>query len=196
MTEKRDLKRRVRERQAETGESYMTALRHVLAKADRPSPGAIPTIELVDLTPEATALGLKPRVIMYPELVGRVDPATVLSRFRDVLLATTKDRDLDLMRSVVMLGQKPRIQIDVTTFADAARFVRRAHAGLGGVSPGGHMLALDADGKRGREMLVFMLWLAPHFVHVVRDPAVIIATPGGFFDDSPLGLHLLEEREP
>jgi len=31
MTRKRDLKQRVRERQAETGESYVTALRHVQA---------------------------------------------------------------------------------------------------------------------------------------------------------------------
>ena len=44
MTANRDLKRRVRDRQAQTGESYMTALHHVLAQRDPSSSSAIPSV--------------------------------------------------------------------------------------------------------------------------------------------------------
>ncbi|HWO26708.1 MAG TPA: hypothetical protein VNO30_48595 [Kofleriaceae bacterium] len=79
MTDRRDLKRRVRARQERTGESYMTALRHV--QAQRPS--AIPTIERVDLTELGAPLGMKCRIAMFPELADRVDAATMLAQLRD-----------------------------------------------------------------------------------------------------------------
>ena len=55
MTDRRDFKRRVRARQAHTGESYMVALQHVRAQR----PPRVPMIELVDLTPVGKALGLR-----------------------------------------------------------------------------------------------------------------------------------------
>src|SRR5438067_1395515 len=55
MTAKRDLKRRIRERQAKTGESYTTARRHVLAARDDDdshdgpdAPGSTPKRDGVD----------------------------------------------------------------------------------------------------------------------------------------------------
>ena len=56
MTAKRDLKRRVRERQAHTGESYMTALRHVRNRrtgereSEREGEGAVPVVEMIDVS--------------------------------------------------------------------------------------------------------------------------------------------------
>jgi hypothetical protein len=68
MTKRRDLKRRVRERQEKTGESYVTARRHVLVDPAEngpapASPGtAIPVVEMITLTEHATRLGMKCRV--------------------------------------------------------------------------------------------------------------------------------------
>src|SRR5690349_14918466 len=130
MTAKRDLKRRVRQRQARTGEAYVTARRHVVAataaSADdddddvdavaaesdtadtgpvrasavppaadvargdaavptpaAPAPGsaasaAVSVVELLDVSEQARRLGLVCRVAMFPALVARVEPASVL----------------------------------------------------------------------------------------------------------------------
>jgi hypothetical protein len=52
MTVKRGLERRVRERQARTGESYMTALRHVQGQVHElvEERRAITVVELVDVS--------------------------------------------------------------------------------------------------------------------------------------------------
>src|SRR5262245_1885413 len=94
MTAKRDLKRRVRERQARTGESYVTALRHVAAQADHRE--AISVVELVDVTEIGAPLGYKVRIMVAPSTIGQIDVVATLTRFRDLLLATTRDRELDL----------------------------------------------------------------------------------------------------
>ena len=78
MTAKRDLKRRARERQARTGESYVTARRHVVAEApDRAVAAATSTVEVVELmnlSDNAAWNGMQCSVMMSPELAQRADP--------------------------------------------------------------------------------------------------------------------------
>ena len=173
MTERRDLKRRVRERQARTGESYMTALRQVQAQR----PGAIPMIELIDLTERGAALGFKCRIAVFPRVVELIDTAALLACLRDALLATEGDRALSLMRRVTLAGQRVRTVVSAATLEDAARFVARARAGIGGVSDGGNMLAMQVEDL----MLLFTLQLTPDFVPVHRDPTLVITS----LDDMP-----------
>src|SRR5262245_2273889 len=76
MTKKRDLKRRIRERQEKTGESYVTARRQVLSEDTAtpavapaaPASGAIPVIEMISLTAEAERLGMQCRVAIESTL--------------------------------------------------------------------------------------------------------------------------------
>ncbi len=187
MTERRDLKRRVRERQARTGESYMTALRHV--QAQRPT--AIPLIELIDLTELGRALGLGCRIAMSPRLADRVDSAAMLARLRDALLATEGDRALALMRAVVLRGERARMPMTAAALDEARRFVARARGGIGGVSEGGRMLAMPIESRRtgggASPMLLFLLQLTPDIVPVHRDPTLVITTADGLTADPLLG---------
>src|SRR5215831_17893452 len=103
MTAKRDLKRRVRDRQGRTGESYMTALRHVLDQR----PSVVPVVEMIEV---GAAMGIQCRVRMAPVLADRIDAVGALRRLRDALIATERDPAFDLMRRVVMHGECPTIK--------------------------------------------------------------------------------------
>lgn len=167
MTARRDLKRRVRERQSRTGESYMTALRHVLD--NRP---AVPVVELIDITDIAAALGMACWARLTPTLADRIDVASVLRQLRDALVATPRDPALDLMRRVVLGGESPTMKpspIEVTL-----RFLTRVRAGIGGVAEHGRLLALAVDGRRGTEMVVFLLLLSP--VAYLKYSATLVVT--------------------
>lgn len=153
MTQQRDLKRRVRERQARTGESYMTALRQVQAQR----PPAFPVVELVDLTEIGEPLGFKCRIVMSPDLADQIDTAGALARFRDLLLATDRDGSLEVFRAVTLRGEHRRFRPDQGTFGEARQFIMRARTGLGGVSEGGRILALQVNGKQGAMMMLFAL---------------------------------------
>jgi hypothetical protein len=156
MTDRKDLKRRVRERQAHTGESYMTALRQVLGQRK----GAFPVVEMVDLTELAEPLGIKVRVKMAPELIDRVEAGAMLRQLRDALISTAKDRDLVVMRRTVLEGKRAPESL-VLEPAAAMRFAARVRAGIGGVSDNGQMLALSIAGPRAPVLIVFVLWQMP-----------------------------------
>jgi len=175
MTQHRDLKRRVRDRQARTGEAYMTALRHVQAQ----KPPAFPVVELVDLTEIGAALGFKCRTVMAPDLIDRIDTASALVRLRDVLLASDRDGALETFRAVVLRGEHRQFRLTPGTFDDARELIQRARAGLGGVSEGGLLLAMHVDGKPGATMVLFTLWLMPDSVPVRREPSLILASLQG-----------------
>ena len=195
MTARKDFKRRVRERQAQTGESYMTAARHVRAEAgpelaleefeltnELPDEGEgrgepVPVVELIDLAAAAEPLGFRCKVVIHPSLAELVDGATALARLRDLLLATTMDGAFELMRSAVLRGERPQIHMSRRDFESAARFVSRAVAGLGGVSDSGNAIALSVDGKRGSVMVLFLLQLTPDFVPIARAPHLILTIP-------------------
>jgi hypothetical protein len=178
---------------ARTGESYMTAARHVRADAgedleDEAGGGPISVLEMLDLTGDGAALGLRCRIVMQPSLAERVDPATALARLRDALLATTMDRAFELMRSVVLRGLRPRTRLVASNFEDVGRFVERAAAGLGGVSEAGHLLALTIDGKRRPVHVLFALQLMPDFVQTDREPCLIVTDPASHTVDALRGL--------
>jgi hypothetical protein len=182
MTAKRDLKRRVRERQGRTGESYMTALRHVLDQR----PSVVPVVEMIELSEVGAAMGIQCRVRMAPVLAGRIDAVGALRRLRDALVATERDPAFDLMRRVVMHGECPVIKPIGIDFG--RRFLTRVCAGIGGISEHGRMLALTVDGRRGPEMVVFWLWLAPASYTHYRPSLVLVSADGTL--DGPGGLSL------
>jgi hypothetical protein len=175
MTEKRDLKRRVRERQARTGESYMTALRQVQAQRQP----AFPVVDLVDVTEIGAPLGFKCRVVVHPQLAEQLDVAGALVRLRDVLLMTMQDRSFELMRAVALRGEPRRFHITHDTLNEGRQFVVRARAGISGVSEGGRLMSLNIDSKQGPMMVVFLIWLMPDFIPVVREPSLILTSLDG-----------------
>ncbi len=186
MTVKRDLKRRVRQRQARTGEAYVTARRHVVAARDgddagrdepdtdrgdrdgaeddraadstvaaptAPEPRAEPmfqVVEVVDVTEQARQLGFRCQVGMFPSLIARVEPADVLRRLRDLLLETAGEPEMKLLLQVAMSGVAPHLPLRRPgSIESVRRFVRRALAGMGGVSEGGNSLAFHIAGGGG-----------------------------------------------
>jgi transcriptional regulator of aromatic amino acid metabolism len=160
MTAKKDLKKRVRERAARTGESYTTAREHVVGKVGQ-SRGLV--VETRDLSEEAARLGIRCPVRMFPELARRVDSSAVLVRLRDVLRATEQDRKTELLRAVVLRGEQREPPHPYRTVMGGGDedFVARALAGIGGVSERGTMLALPVAGRKGFEMVVCELCLWP-----------------------------------
>jgi hypothetical protein len=93
MTAKRDFKRRVRERQARTGERYTTARRHTLAARASDLPTAVPVVQLHDVSGEAARLGFRCQIAMAPALSERAATAAVLTGLRDALIATPGNSD-------------------------------------------------------------------------------------------------------
>ena len=169
MTDKRDLKRRVRDRQAQTGESYMTALRNV--QGPRPGTNAVPVLELLDITDIGARLGIKCGVKMVPALAERVDAAATLTQLRDALITTLNDPHLALLRSVVLAGERPWVPLEPRD----PRFFARVRAGIGGVNESGRMLALRVAGRGGIELVVFMLWTTP-VKYIERAPFIVVTT--------------------
>jgi hypothetical protein len=169
MTAKRDLKRRIRQRQARTGESYTAALHHVRDQR----PGAVPVVELIDVTEVAAALGIKCIVRVEPRLAERIDAAAVLRQLCSALLATASNPAFELMRSVVLRGKSPQARQD---FHETWQFMERVRAGIGGISDGGTLLALTIDSSRATEIVVFRLQVGavPRMPFVHRPPALYL----------------------
>ncbi len=179
MTDHRDLKRRVRERQARTGESYMTARRHVLAQrpaepADpKPSeePSEIDVVEPHDVSEEAASLGLRCRVLMFPSLVAQLPAAAVLEKLRDALLASAGDREYETLCNFVLRGEPPRSSRRLPRDFEAhRRFDARVRAGIGGLSPGGRSLAMHLAGRDGLVPIGCTIW----HTHVSIVPALVL----------------------
>jgi hypothetical protein len=160
MTQQKDLKRRIRERMDKTGESYTAARAQVLAQ--RPEPGAIPVIEPRHLTEEAVALGLKCKVLA----TDGFDARRAVQTLHDLLVATA-DADLDVMRGAVLRGERPSWSVGGRpkplqwSIEEVRRFLVRARGGLGGVGPGGWLLAFVSDGVMVLAALSLMRGGAP-----------------------------------
>lgn len=194
MTKQRDLKRLVRERQSRTGESYVTALRHVRGEPGSP----VPVVEMVDLSEVANPLGFKCRVRVIPELGARIDVAAALTQLRSVLLTTTRDGAFDLMRAVALCGERPFST--PPTVVQGLQFLARTRAGIGGVCPSGRIVSFAVSGRAGTEMVVFMLWLTP--VRIIDIPPALILTslnyslrdPDHGWEVLPFGYFRTDER--
>jgi hypothetical protein len=76
------------------------------------------------------------------------------------------------MRRVVLAGQRVRVPMPPGTWEEAARFVQRVKAGIGGVSDGGSQLAMQVEDQ----VVLFTLQLTPSFVQRDRDPTLVIAS--------------------
>ncbi len=157
MTAKKDFKRRVRDRQEKTGESYVTARRRVLAQApaaveraaETPAePAGRPIIveEMIDLTPAASALGFHCRVYASSKLSGMVEHDALLRRIRGIVDATTEDPDMAPMRAVILRGERPALPPrGADWWPETRKFIARAVSGIGGISEGGNMVAFVFD---------------------------------------------------
>jgi len=209
MTANRDLKRRVRDRQAHTGESYMTALNHILAQ--RPTsaiPSAIPTVEFVDVSAVAAALGLKCQVTLSPLLAHTIDVEATLERLCETLAATQDDPALAVMRTIAVLGQNVAspVPLSFQNIRDGLLFVRRLRAGIAGISDDGRMLGLRAVARSAPaepaqpaaapdRLVLISPWTVPSFAVVDRPPLLIITSlqesvPDAVYDRFGLELKL------
>lgn len=126
MTRKKDLKKRVRERQARTGESYTAALAHIRKRT-------VEIEELPDATGEARAAGLDCNaVVSKPELQEQA----LFVRVRELLEAL----GVPLQRPTPV---PPAIKLAV----EARRFLDSVRAGSRGVSKDGSLFALEWKGR-------------------------------------------------
>lgn len=189
MTAKRDLKKRVRERQAKTGESYTAARRHVLAAkpandAPEPEPAAagdspptspIPVDSLVDHSALATSVGLRCKILMTAKLAEALDPARVLIGLREVLLATLRDPATDLLRAVGLHGDATTASHTRARDPRQTNFVARLRAGFGATSSDGHALGFHLDGTT----IVCSVWRrSPALVLCTLDDTLIVTLSG------------------
>jgi hypothetical protein len=107
---------------------------------------------------------------VFPGLAARVAPDRLMVELRNALVATSGDPAFELLRTVVLRGERPRLPSKSGRLEAAIAFMRRARAGIGGVSPSGRALALVIDGQR----VLYRLSLTPPFAGVARDPAVVV----------------------
>jgi hypothetical protein len=181
MTAKKDFKRRVRERQAKTGESYTAARAQVMAQAggeatveeakaaskDETKPSAISVVELVDASEEARSLGLRCDVLVSPSLAAHIPPVEILEQVLEALLATENDPQLSLLRGALFRGESPPHNPHINMRArweDTKRFFTRAGVGIGGINQEGDMLALQVENS----MVLVQISAVPHMPPIRR----------------------------
>lgn len=157
MTVKKDLKKRIRERQEKTGEAYTTARMHVLDEAPA-KPSGVSQLSLREVTPLLAELGLKGEAFLsprFPEALAR--PA--LERLREVLLATEGDPDTKRMRAVLLRGERDTFDVG-SVFQEwtwAQGFVTKLRLGVRGPSKSGRILTFDLPAEGGPVALVAAL---------------------------------------
>lgn len=158
MTAKRDLKRRIRARQARTGETYTTARRHVLAARDDATAPRTPidVAEVIDLSEPARELGYACNVVVYPTVADAADLAQVLVAVRTALSIAGADVPTALLRDLVLRGIAPRHH-RVTRDPE---FLARARAGLTSVSSDGRVLAVHVQGRTQMVTVLAAVWRA------------------------------------
>jgi hypothetical protein len=188
MTAKRDLKRRIRARQARTKESYTTARRHVLAArdsdvettgdaeatSDDPTTSPIDVAEVIDVSDLAGELGFACNIVVYPSLTELVDPARALSAVSAAVLATPTASTL---RDLALRGIAPtsyRITRD-------PQFLARARAGVTATSADGRVLAVHVQGHTQMVIVLAAVWRTAKTIMLIPfDDAMtrLVAAPG------------------
>ena len=198
MTAKKDFKRRVRERMEKTGESYTAARAQVVGPHDEPEAGSsaeadaeteaqaekeapFSVVELIDATEDAAKLGLKCDVLVSPVLAEQLEPARILERLRDALMANEDDPAMQLLRGLVFRGARPirdREQL-AAWWTEVRRFLNRAVVGIGGITEAGDMLAFAVDGV----MVIAQVGYVPDMPAIPRiheRRRLFLTTPDGY----------------
>ncbi|HEY6909995.1 MAG TPA: hypothetical protein VI356_11540 [Myxococcales bacterium] len=134
MTKKKDLKRRVRQRQAKTGESYTAAL----AQVRGPRIAAVP-----EATKEAQAAGLRCKAFVSRRLRQEPGLGELFVRVREMLLALGADACGPLLRGELASGEIPDA---VRLAVESRRFLAEVRAGGRGLSRDGRLFALEWKG--------------------------------------------------
>ena len=171
MTLRRDLKRRIRERQERTGERYTTARAHVLGKPRLPSW----VVELHDVSEQARRVGIVCSVRVSTALYGMSErlPA-VFERLHQILQESTAD--LDLLRAIVCYGETPRLPPthELLTLAHVGSYFADLRMGMRGPGLRGRVLAFDVTLQRDIRTIVAQL--LPRYQ---ADPILVLS----FFPD-------------
>jgi hypothetical protein len=130
MTKKKDLKKRVRARQAKTGESYTTALAHLREPQIPEAPNA---------TAEAQAEGFHCHAVVSPKLRAVGDLRSLFARLREMLEGLGAEACGPLFRGERMPCRMPQM----SDLLEARRFLQSRERGL---SPNGRLFALSWNG--------------------------------------------------
>jgi len=150
MTAKKDLKKRVRSCQQQTGKRYITALERVKESTARPR---VPIVELPDLSAIAAAAGLKCRAycsLSFRDLRkdGQEQASlarSVLERLVEVLRVTEPDSSTALLRNTLLHGKAPPPGAFGLWRAGQLRsFTHRLRLGVRGISEDGQAIAFES----------------------------------------------------
>lgn len=141
MTDRRDLKRRIRERQEKTGERYTTARAHVVAAREPPEW----VVELTDVSARARDAGLYGIVSVTPPLRA---PDSLLDAVLARLAAIVRSpvEGLGTLRRALVPGEPellPRVREPYVRIAELRRFVADLELGLRGQALDGRLVAFD-----------------------------------------------------
>lgn len=158
MTVKKDLKKRVRERQEKTGEAYTTARTHVLSQT-HPGATKVSPLSLREVTPLVEGVGLKGQAFLtphFPEALAR----QVLEHLRELLLATRDEPAMQRMRAVLLHGEPDTM--DFVSFSrewwsQTRMFVRNLRLGMRGPSQNGRVLSFELRADGGPVTMVVAL---------------------------------------
>jgi len=176
MTAKRDLKKRVRDRQAKTGESYTAARRHVVAGAAGAKVSEPIAVDaLVDISATAAKVGLRCQVLITEALADAFDPERILLELRLVLLTTVRDPTTDLMRAVALHGDNTAAPLGLARDPRQVQFLARLRAGANSISTDGRAVGFHIDGVA----IVCSLWRRQPTIVVTRLEDMALLTLSG-----------------
>jgi hypothetical protein len=157
----------------------------------------VPVIELVDVSGEACRCNILCRVTMFPALLARVDATVVLTRLRDLLVATAEDPQMAVFCQVALTGRGPKLPPRLVTqpsFDALQRFLRRARAGLGGVSDDGMTLAFHVAGPDGLIAIQCALYWPPRPEEAQGPSLMLLGIDDMMLDTEALREQLIVER--
>lgn len=189
MTAKKDLKKRVRARQKQTGERYTTALERVkrLAKP------RVPVVEMPDLTASAATAGLKCRAYCSLAFWNRSDDDQARSslaqaafeRLAQVLRVTETDPSTALLRGALLHGKRwsSARAFGLWRAGQLRSFTERLRLGVRGTSDGGQAIAFEAPDPCGGAPLVLVAMLWPSGT---REPLLLLSLASEWLAAKPL----------
>jgi hypothetical protein len=180
MTERRDLKRRIRERQEKTGERYTTARAHVLE-----SPKSNLVVELHDVTEQARAIGLTCAVRVTSSLWRSGDRIRgLLEQLRDILSGPV---DAPVMQAVALRGAADELGSGTLPLMlrHLGDFLTSIENGLRGPALGGRVLSFETDFDGQRRTVIAQV-RPRHAGEPMLMMSVFREDSAGFFDSIEL----------